>query len=66
MNIAFAGQDFDFIRGLKLDFHWDISDPESGLETCSWALGRYCNAVTCINIISFRCSCELISFQFSV
>jgi hypothetical protein len=24
-----------------MDFHWDVSDPESELETCSWALGRY-------------------------
>ncbi|XP_053398434.1 uncharacterized protein LOC128556766 [Mercenaria mercenaria] len=33
------GQDLDFVRGLKLDFHWDISDPESGLNQCNWALG---------------------------
>ncbi|XP_060577218.1 uncharacterized protein LOC132734491 [Ruditapes philippinarum] len=33
------GQDFDFMRGLKLDFHWEMSDPESGLKTCYWALG---------------------------
>ncbi|XP_053398947.1 uncharacterized protein LOC128556937 [Mercenaria mercenaria] len=33
------GQDLDFIRGNKLDFHWDISDPDSGLKECYWALG---------------------------
>ncbi|XP_053400998.1 uncharacterized protein LOC128557563 isoform X2 [Mercenaria mercenaria] len=35
------GQDLDFIRGLKLDSHWDISDPESGIKECQWALGTF-------------------------
>ncbi|XP_053400999.1 uncharacterized protein LOC128557566 [Mercenaria mercenaria] len=30
------GQDLDFMTGHKLDFHWNISDPESGLKECYW------------------------------
>ncbi|XP_060580924.1 uncharacterized protein LOC132737608 [Ruditapes philippinarum] len=36
---SIIGQDLDYISGGNLEFQWDISDAESGLKACSWAIG---------------------------